>query len=105
MGIVLLVSVGTLQLILFGAGTTAVVVGETAGKLLACSICGEPRPGMFGGDLTGVEICSFSGLIKGDIGVDVLLQGVTGDSACSELLLLLVLVISSGLTRKQKVIH
>lgn len=89
---------GTLQLILFGAGTTAVVVGETAGKLLGCSGC-DGVNGIFGADLIGV-ICSFCGLINGEIGDEVLLHGVTGDSACSELLLLLALVISSVLKIK-----
>lgn len=90
---------GTLQLILFGAGTTAVVVEETVGKLRGCSGW-EGLKGILGADLIGV-ICSFWGLINGDIGEDVLLHGVTGDNACSEILLLLLFVISSALKRKK----
>jgi hypothetical protein len=62
---------GTLQLILFGAGTTDVEVGDSVMKLLRLSFCGEA--GLVGTLAEGRS--SFWGLTTGDTG-DVLELGV-----------------------------
>lgn len=79
---------------LLGAGTTAVVVGETETKLRD-SVWGDTGLGTLGAGRMGSSCCSFWGLTTGDTG-DVLELGVIGDCATSVLLL----TNSGGLKRR-----
>lgn len=72
---------GALQLMLLGAGTTAVVVGDT--RKFRESVWGDAGLGTWGAGLRG-RSCSFWGLITGE----VLEPGVTGDCTTSAVLLL-----------------